>query len=162
MQLRRSAGQGPATPDSQTFTAGPVATSFSEISAVGDTVHQPEPFDTPGGFASWTSGKLAKNLDVAGIPSTRFQVSSVPAKATGAVDPIGQLTIFAKLYDFDPATKKLVLVNRLISPVRVAHTGQKVDVQLPGIVHRFPAGHELKLVVAGSDQATTACRRSSP
>jgi len=44
-------------------------------------------------------------------------------------------------------------VNKLISPVRVADVTKPVHIELPGIVHRVPAGHRLQLVLASTDAA---------
>jgi ABC-2 type transport system ATP-binding protein len=45
------------------------------------------------------------------------------------------------------------LPHRLISPVRVADVTKPVTIELPGIVHRFEAGHRLVVVLAGGDMA---------
>ena len=45
------------------------------------------------------------------------------------------------------------LPNRLISPVRVGDVRQPITIELPGIVHRFEAGHRLAVVLAGGDLA---------
>jgi ABC-2 type transport system ATP-binding protein len=41
----------------------------------------------------------------------------------------------------------------VISPVRVADVTKPVTIELPGIVHRFAAGHRLVVVLAGGDMA---------
>jgi len=43
------------------------------------------------------------------------------------------------------------LPDRLIAPARFPDTGAPVTVTLPGIVHEFPAGDRIALVIAGSD-----------
>jgi ABC-2 type transport system ATP-binding protein len=45
------------------------------------------------------------------------------------------------------------LPNRLVSPVRIADVTQPVTIELPGIVHRFAAGHRFVVVLAGGDLA---------
>jgi predicted acyl esterase len=44
-------------------------------------------------------------------------------------------------------------VHKLVSPVRVGDVTQPVHIELPAIVHRFPAGHRLQLVLASTDAA---------
>ncbi len=60
--------------------------------------------------------------------------------------------LVAKLYDVGP-DGAVELPHRLVSPVRVTDVRQPVTVQLPGIVHRFEAGHSLAVVLAGGDLA---------
>lgn len=57
---------------------------------------------------------------------------------------------FAELYGVAP-TGTATLVDRLVSPVRVADTAQPVTIDLPGIVHRYPKGERLELVLASGD-----------
>jgi predicted acyl esterase len=45
------------------------------------------------------------------------------------------------------------LPRRLISPSRIADVTKPVTIELPGIVHRFEAGHRLAVVLAGGDMA---------
>jgi ABC-2 type transport system ATP-binding protein len=65
----------------------------------------------------------------------------------------GQLVVYAKLYDVGPDGTPVELPNRLISPVRVADVDAPISIELPGIVHRFEAGHRLALALAGGDLA---------
>jgi ABC-2 type transport system ATP-binding protein len=136
-----------------TFAAIPGApASYSETSAVGSELNgQDAPFDTPGTYAAFTSAPLAQNLDSVGVPTLDLTVQSATAAQTTAAGPGGELVLFAKIYDVAP-NGSLTLVHRLISPVRIANLGA-VHVALPGIVHQFPAGHRLEVVVATSDAA---------
>jgi predicted acyl esterase len=113
----------------------------------------PAPFgntrDLPGTFAAYNGATLTDNVDVVGIPRVTLNVA-VPF--TNAAGPGAELVLFVKLYDVAPGGKK-TLVNRLVAPVRIADPRELVDVTLPGIVHRFAAGHHFQLVVAGSDMA---------
>jgi predicted acyl esterase len=77
--------------------------------------------------------------------------SPTAAAAQGTTD--GQLVVYAKLYDVGPDGTPVELPNRLISPVRVADVTAPISIELPGIVHRFEAGHRLALVLAGGDLA---------
>ncbi|MEV4670090.1 CocE/NonD family hydrolase [Actinomadura geliboluensis] len=125
-------------------------TSFSELSLFQDALNDIPPADAPGTFAAWTSTPLTQNLDVVGSPTLSVRLTS-PAAAwsqTRGVD--GRLVLFAKLYDVAP-DGTATLARRLVSPVRVTDVRKPVTVALPGIVHRFRAGHRLRVVVASSD-----------
>jgi len=131
---------------------GGAASSYSETSGVeGSQVDQPVS-DAPGTFAAWTSEPLARRLDLVGVPRLRVHLDAPTAAATQDVDPGGRLVLFAKIYDVAPdGTEKLQ--HRLISPVRVTDVSEPVDVQLPGVVQRLPAGHRIRVVLAASDSA---------
>src|SRR5204863_9323911 len=43
------------------------------------------------------------------------------------------------------------LPRNLLSAARVADVNQPVDIELPGIVHRFAKGHRIRLVVSTSN-----------
>ncbi len=141
----------PTSANSQSFVAaGPLTTptNYSETSAIDSQIGDvSRPTDAPGSFASWQSPPLPTNLDVVGVPRM-----SVTVTAPAATDP--GVALFAKLYDVDPGGN-LTLVHKLISPIRVspAQLGHPITIGLPGIAHRFPKGHTLKLVVAGTDAA---------
>src|SRR3954451_15615314 len=47
----------------------------------------------------------------------------------------------------------VALPHRLVSPGRLAGVTKPVTIELPGIVHRFAAGHRLVVVLAGGDMA---------
>jgi ABC-2 type transport system ATP-binding protein len=81
--------------------------------------------------------------------------------ATQAAGPAGQLVAFAKLYDVGP-DGAIELPHRLISPVRVADVTKPVTIELPGIVHRFAAGHRLVVVLAGGDMAYRGSSATQP
>ena len=66
--------------------------------------------------------------------------------------PAGQLVVYAKVYDVGP-DGVVELPHRLISPARVTDVTKPVTIELPGIVHRFEAGHRLAVVLAGGDLA---------
>jgi predicted acyl esterase len=138
----------------QRFIAGPVEGNYSETSEVQSSA--PSPFgdvrDVPGTFAAYDSTALTDNVDVVGIPRVTLQVSAPSVLATQSAGPAGRLVLFVKLYDVDAAGNK-TLANRLVAPVRIGNVGKPFTVSLPGIVHRFAAGHHFELVVAGSDLA---------
>jgi ABC-2 type transport system ATP-binding protein len=103
--------------------------------------------EIPGQFAAFGSAALTDALDVVGAPTVTLAVSA----STGAA------TLFAKLYDVAP-DGTMTLPSGLVAPL--ALTGLSADpaaptqvpVTLPAIVHRFEAGHTLRLVVSTTDQ----------
>ena len=134
----------------QTFTAPTTPTSYSETSAFNSQLGPlPPPTDGGGTFASWSSPTLTSDVDLVGAPKLSVTLTSANAATSGP-----GVAIFAKLYDVDPSGA-VTLVNRLISPARIApaELGRPVTIELPAIVYRFAKGHTLKLVLAGSDLA---------
>jgi hypothetical protein len=81
-----------------------------------------------------------------------LHLSSPVAAAGQSAGPSGHLLLFAKIYDVGP-DGSTTLVNRLISPTRVADVHQPVEIGLPGVVHRYAAGHVLRVVVSATDAA---------
>ncbi len=104
--------------------------------------------EIPGQFAAFSSRPLADAVEVVGAPTVDLAVAS----------PSGSATLFAKLYDVGP-DGALTLPAGLAAPL--ALTGLSADpaaptevtVTLPGIVHRFEAGHTMRVVVSSTDQA---------
>jgi ABC-2 type transport system ATP-binding protein len=104
--------------------------------------------EIPGQFAAFDSEPLDAPLEVVGAPTVELAVAS----------PRGSATLFAKLYDVGPGGA-MTLPAGLVAPI--ALTGLSTDptdptpvqVTLPGIVHRFEAGHTLRVVVSSTDQA---------
>jgi predicted acyl esterase len=145
------------TPGSATYAnlLGATPTSYSEASALqGSQVPDgvTPPYDTPGTFASWTTTPLAADVVSVGVPTLTLHLSSPVAQQSQAAGPGGQLLLFAKIYDVAPDGTQ-TLVHRLISPTRVADVTKPVTIELPGVVHRYPAGHQLRVVVAATDAA---------
>jgi predicted acyl esterase len=145
------------TPGSATYTnvLGATPTSYSEASALqGSQVPDgvTPPYDTPGTFASWTTTPLAADVVSVGVPTLTLHLSSAVAQQSQAAGPGGQLLLFAKIYDVAPDGTQ-TLVHRLISPTRVADVTKPVTIELPGVVHRYAAGHQLRVVVAATDAA---------
>jgi hypothetical protein len=123
--------------------------SYSETSEVGQAQ---APSDPTGEFASFTTPALTQNTDVVGIPEATFTVSDPTASS---VDPASELVLFGKLYDVDPGGT-ITLVHGIVSPLRVADLSKPVH--LPGQVHRYLAGHRIRLVLASTDQAYLGSR----
>ena len=153
-------GVGAVQSGSASFTTPPAGapSSYTETSAVD----QSSPLtDTPGTFASFTSAPLASDLDVVGIPRLTLHLSAPSFAATGSASPAGMLVLFPKLEDLAP-DGTVVLPHRLIAPIRVADPTKPVSIALPGIVHRFAKGHQLRLVVAASDAAYKGNQATGP
>jgi ABC-2 type transport system ATP-binding protein len=127
----------------------PIGPNYSETSALDQS--QPVS-DPPGTAVQFTSEPLAAPMDVVGSPQVTVTLDSTAA-ATQALGPDGELVLFVKLYDIGPDGTPVELPHRLISPARVTDVTQPVTVELPGIVHRFEAGHRFALVLAGGDLA---------
>ncbi|NUS52986.1 MAG: hypothetical protein HOQ22_18345 [Nocardioidaceae bacterium] len=144
---------GAVTTGSQSYANPPGApTSYSETSGLeGGQVNNP-PSDAPGTFAAYTTPPLAAPADVVGSSRLTLHLDAPVAAGTQSSGPGGKLVLFAKLYDVAPDGTK-TLHDRLISPVRVTDVTKPVDVRLPGVVQRFPAGHRIQLVLAASDFA---------
>jgi ABC-2 type transport system ATP-binding protein len=104
--------------------------------------------EIPGQFAAFESAPLDAAVEVVGAPTVEIAVAA----------PGGSATLFAKLYDVGPGGAT-TLPGGLVAPL--ALTGLSTDptaptaveVTLPGIVHRFEAGHTMRLVVSTTDQA---------
>ena len=104
--------------------------------------------EIPGQFAAFDSQPLDAAVDVVGAPSVDLAVTS----------PTGTATLFAKLYDVGP-DGAMTLPSGLVAPLSL--TGVSADpgaptvvpVTLPGIDHRFEAGHRMRVVVSSTDQA---------
>ncbi|MBV6696247.1 alpha/beta fold hydrolase [Kitasatospora aureofaciens] len=100
--------------------------------------------DFPGQHAAFDSAPLDSPLHLTGQPTVPVRVQADRADAV----------LFAKLYDVGP-DGKAVLPQQLAAPLRVtgADAGRTVTVALPAVDHTFPAGHRLRLVLAGTDLA---------
>jgi putative CocE/NonD family hydrolase len=127
----------------------PVGPNYTETSALEQSGPVTDP---PGSAIRFATAPLARPMDVVGSPRLRVQLTADSVAATQAAGPAGQLVVYAKLYDVGP-DGAVQLPDRLISPVRVADVTQPLTIELPAIVHRFDAGHQLVVVLAGGDMA---------
>ena len=140
---------------SQSFVTPPAGapSSLGGLDAVGSQVTVPldaPDVNPPGTFASWLGAPLTSPLTVVGSPTLTVQLSAPTAAASQAGGPAGQLVLFGKLYDVHPDGSQQ-LINGLVAPVRIADVTRPVHLTLPGIAHRFAAGHRLALYLAGDD-----------
>ncbi|MFD3564281.1 CocE/NonD family hydrolase [Streptomyces sp. NPDC058686] len=131
-----------------------IPTSHSESSLAGLIgLPDPAPRDTAGTYLGWTSEPLTRTTDVVGSPKATLKVVSPKTeRVQNSDDAADKLVLFAKLYDIAPDGSK-TLVHRLVAPVRVPDVTSSFTVSLPGIVHRYEAGHRLQFVIAASDDA---------
>jgi predicted acyl esterase len=108
--------------------------------------------DPAGTATSYETAPLASAVDVVGVPRVRLEIASPSAGLTAA--PAGTLGLFFRIEDV-AADGTVSLPDGLVSAARFATSdaGTTVTVSLPGIAHRFPAGHRIRLVVAGSDNS---------
>jgi ABC-2 type transport system ATP-binding protein len=156
-----STGGGALVPTKKRITPGtsawssssPFGPNYTETSALESSL-SPEPpvTDPPGSSVRFLTAPLSAPMTVVGSPRLTVQLDAPAVAATQAAGPGGELVLFAKVYDVGP-DGTVGLPNRLISPVRVADVTQPVTIELPGIVHRFAAGHRLAIVLAGGDLA---------
>ncbi|WP_241037049.1 alpha/beta fold hydrolase [Blastococcus litoris] len=104
--------------------------------------------EIPGQFAAFESEPLDEALEVVGAPTAEIAVAA----------PAGTATLFAKLYDVAPGGGT-TLPAGLVAPLALTGLSAdptqptRVSITLPGIVHRFEAGHTMRLVVSSTDQA---------
>ncbi|MEU6016430.1 CocE/NonD family hydrolase [Streptomyces sp. NPDC047515] len=140
-----------------------VPTSHSESSLAGLIgLPDPEPYDIKGTYLGWSSAPLTAAVDVVGAPKATLKVVSPKTeRVQNSGDAADKLVLFAKVYDVAPDGSR-TLVNRLVSPVRVPDVTRSFTVQLPGIVHRYEAGHRLEFVIAASDGAYSGNRGIKP
>jgi ABC-2 type transport system ATP-binding protein len=139
---------GLATGSTTIGAPGQAPLSYSETSVFQEQLGFPVE-DAPGATAVLSTGPLLRDVDVVGAPTARLQLSSPTANGAS---PSTMLVAFVKLYDVAP-DGTVDLAHRLIAPIRVADLDKPVDVALPGIVHRFPKGHRMQLVVSLTDWA---------
>ncbi|HEY9438388.1 MAG TPA: CocE/NonD family hydrolase, partial [Streptomyces sp.] len=151
------------TPGSRPYTNLPLPSSHSAnplAPLIG--LDDPAPYDTLGTCLGWTTRPLTTALDVVGAPKATLRVSSPAAeRVRNSGDAADRLVLFAKLYDVAP-DGTTHLVNRLVAPVRVPDVTRSFTVELPGIVHRYEAGHRLRFVIAASDTAYFGNRGVKP
>ena len=137
---------------SQSFltTAAGLPTRLNDMDVLGGFVGPITDLvtDLPGTYASWSTAPLAAPLRVAGSPTVTLAFKAPTAALTQTLGPLTQLVVFVKVVDIGPDGKAR-LINGLEAPVRVADARLPVTVQVPAIVHQFPKGHRLGLMVAG-------------
>ncbi len=101
-----------------------------------------------GQHADFLSAPLTSTVDVVGAPTVTIRAAS----------PTGTAVAFVKLYDTDPSAGSslpfgLVAPIRLTGLPRTLDAARPITITLPVIVHKFEAGHRLRLTVSSADQA---------
>ncbi|HSV40111.1 MAG TPA: alpha/beta fold hydrolase [Nocardioidaceae bacterium] len=137
---------------SNTFTtiAAGAPTSINPFDVLGGYAPVPAmaPTDVPGTFASWTTSVLASKVDVVGSPVVTLRINAPANALTQGAGPSGQLVLFVKVLDVAP-DGTASLIHGLEAPIRIPDVSNPFKVTLPAIVHRFAAGHQIRLVISG-------------
>jgi ABC-2 type transport system ATP-binding protein len=145
----------------QTGSASMMATSAAPSSTGGGYVN-PGDFNPPGTSVAYATPPLKADTDVIGIPSVTFRISAPTFAASQSAGPGGMLELFAKVDDLDPATGSATLPQNLVSAARIPDVNKPITMQLPGIVHRFAKGHEIRLVIGTSDEVFRGNNSAGP
>jgi len=141
-------------PGTPSFANPIVPASYSEVPAEQGSLPDVPSTDLVGSSIAFDGTPLAAPIDVVGVPSVRLRLS---ASTPPGSDPTTHALFFAKLYDVG-TNGRATLIQRLVSPVRVADMSRPVVVTLPGIVHRFGAGHRVRLVLSATDDGYAGSR----
>ncbi len=105
------------------------------------------PIDIPGQFAVFESAAFESDMQVLGAPVIDVQIAS----------STGDAVIFGKVYDVDP-DGTATLLRGLVAPIRLGGLAESLDsaepvtLTLPAIAHVFPAGHQMQVALASTDQ----------
>ena len=112
----------------------------------GDRRQDPEEID--GQYAVFESDALVDPLSVVGAPTINIDVASTS----------GEAVLFAKIYDVDPSGEQ-TLIQDLVAPVRLSGLPESLadaepsTISLPAIAQTFDDGHQIRVVLASTDQA---------
>jgi ABC-2 type transport system ATP-binding protein len=139
---------GPTQPVVTPAGGTPAAiTTLPGLGALG-TALGGQSVEIPGQFAAFSSKPLGSPVEVVGAPTVDLAVTS----------PTGRATLFAKLYDVGQ-DGSMTLPSGLVAPLALSDLSADptapttVRVTMPGIDHRFEAGHTMRVVVSTTDQA---------
>jgi ABC-2 type transport system ATP-binding protein len=137
-------------PGSQSLVTPPAGapSSINPLDVLGGYTGTPQQADLPGTFTTWTGQVLARPLDVVGSPTLRVRVDAPSAALSQADGPSGQLVLFVKVEDVAPDGTAST-IHGLEAPIRIPDVSAPTTITLPGIVHRFAAGHRVRIVIAG-------------
>ena len=145
----------PVVTGTASFAVSPAVTSYSETSAVQTDLPNEltPPTDGPGTAITFETTPLIRSVVQVGSPELTLHLSAPTwAASQASANPAAELVLFAKIYDINP-NGTITLVHRLIAPFRVADVSGPVHVELPAVVHTYPAGDRIELVIAASDSA---------
>ncbi len=122
--------------------------SYSETSNYSSPDASPSfaelpPSDPPGQAVSFTSAPFERAVESVGIPRAHLNIGHSNGQ---------DLVFFGKVFDVAP-DGTAELIHRLIAPVRAPDSAldQAIDIHLIGFVHRFAAGHSVRLSLASTD-----------
>lgn len=149
--LAGGAGAGGASevaPGSMGLTTGVSGLPVPPPPGVPSRLPVPLPqFSVPGTTAEWASGPLTAPVTVVGAPALALSVSSDPG-GDGSL-PLSTV-LFAQILDIGPDGTAST-IHDLVAPIRLLESGGPIHVTLPGIVHRFEAGHRIGLSLSGGN-----------
>ena len=126
-------------------------TNLSELDAISYFADASVPeHDLPGTTAAWNTARADPEPSTSSARRRSPFGSIAPTAAlTQLAGPAGDLVLFVRLQDVAPDGTASDIRN-LTAPVRVPDVTKPITVRMPGIVHRFAAGHRVRLVVAAS------------
>jgi predicted acyl esterase len=116
----------------------------------GSFTQTPSLPDAPGSAATYNTAPLTADFDLVGIPKLTVKLDAPAHAQSQGQNPAGKLILFTKLLDVD-AAGNATLPRNLLSAVRVADVTKPIEIELPGVVHRFAKGHVIRLVIATSN-----------
>jgi predicted acyl esterase len=150
--LRAAAAAAAATPEPATATliapppGGPSAHSETpNFSGPGQPGADIPPTEVDGQHVAFDSDALTTAVEVVGTGTVLLDVAGTSGR---------DVVLFTKVYDVAPGGAA-VLLHRMVAASRVpadALPGRHL-LRLPPVVHRFEAGHRLRLVVATTDDS---------
>jgi predicted acyl esterase len=138
------------------FAAAPNASGSG-----GSFTQTPSTPDAPGTAATYNTAPLAGDFDLVGIPKLTVKVDAPTFAQSQGQNPAGKLVLFTKLLDVDPSGSA-TLPRNLLSAVRVADVTKPVEIELPGVAHRFAKGHVIRLVIATSNATNRGNTAAGP
>ncbi|GAB2968948.1 alpha/beta fold hydrolase [Nocardioides montaniterrae] len=145
-------GTAPNVVGSQGFVtpAAGAPTRFNDLDVLGTYLGSTSdyPADLAGTFGHWDTAPLAADVDVVGSPTVTLKVDAPSAALTQGAGESGQLVLFVRILDVAPGGRAR-LIHGLEAPVRIPDVTKPFVVKVPAIVHRFAAGHQIELQVAG-------------
>jgi ABC-2 type transport system ATP-binding protein len=127
----------------------------------GGAVAEAPGADPPGTFAAYNTAPLTEDFELVGIPKLTFKIDAPTFAQSQSADPGTKLVLFAKLLDVDPEGATTLPRNQL-SAVRVADVTKPIEIELPGIAHRFAKGHTMRLVIASSNPTNRGNNAAGP
>jgi ABC-2 type transport system ATP-binding protein len=143
-------------PGSASFAAAPGATGTG-----GAAIAQPPAGNAAGTTASYTTAPLTEDVDVVGVPRLTVKLDAPTFAESQAQGPASKLVLFVKLLDVDASGAEVLPRNQL-SAVRVADVTKPVEIELPGIAHRFAKGHSMRVVIATSNSTNHGNNLAGP